>query len=164
MGLTLMKQASLPMQYWSDVFYTSVFLINRLPSKVLHNVSPHELLFLKPPDYDFLRVFGYVLFLLLRPNKRKLDFWFAPYVFLGYCYNQHGYHCCDDSGCVYVSRLVRFHETMFLFPESNGPFIQFVVVKNTTTFPPFFPPFNSSLCTPSDSMSPPLASISPSLL
>jgi len=35
MGITLLAQSSLSPQYWVDAFLTSVFLINRLPSKVL---------------------------------------------------------------------------------------------------------------------------------
>lgn len=78
MSLTLLKQASLPMQYCSDSFVTTIFLVNRLPSKVLNNLSPHEKHFSKTPDYAFLRVFGCLCFPLIRPfNKHKLDFRFT---------------------------------------------------------------------------------------
>lgn len=124
MRLTLMKQASLPMQYWSDVFFTSVFLINRLPSKALQNVSPHEILFLKTPDYDFLRVFGCLCFPLLMPfKKHKLEFRSAMCVFIGYCLNEHGYHFLYSPGRLYVSRHVRFRENVFPFAKSTAHFM-----------------------------------------
>lgn len=92
MGMTLMKHASLLMQYWFVAFFTTVLFINRLTSKSLSNISHHEKMFLKPPDYNFLRVFDYLCYPLLRPyNKHKLDFRSSPYVFWGYCANQHGF-------------------------------------------------------------------------
>lgn len=42
-------------------------------------------------------------------NKHKS----TPSVFIGYCANQHGYRCLDDSERVYVSRHVRFNEAVF---------------------------------------------------
>lgn len=102
------------------------------------NVSPHEKLFLKPPDYDFLSVFGCLCFPLLRPyNRHKLDFRSAPCVFVGYCSNQHGYKCLDASGRVYVSQHVKFHESVFPLAENRGSFIQSSTSKNTKTSLPF---------------------------
>lgn len=46
--LTLVHLACLPMQYWSDAFFTATFVINRLPLKVLSGLSPHEKLFETP--------------------------------------------------------------------------------------------------------------------
>lgn len=138
-----------------------MFLINRLPSKVLLNISPHEKLFLKPPDYAFLRVFGCLCYHLLRPyNKHKLDFCYTLCVFLGCCSNQHGYKCLDSSIRVYLSRCVRFHESVFLFVHSSGFFMQSSIVKNTIVSLLFFLPFKSSLCTPFDEVSLPSSSMS----
>jgi len=44
MGLTLLAQACLPNCYWVDAFLTSVYLINRLPTKVLNNITPYFVL------------------------------------------------------------------------------------------------------------------------
>ncbi|CAN1328951.1 Retrovirus-related Pol polyprotein from transposon RE2 [Linum perenne] len=51
-------QAGLPLCFWSDCIRHAVFLINRLPSPVLQNQTPYQLLHNKPPDFSFLRVFG----------------------------------------------------------------------------------------------------------
>ncbi len=40
MALTLISQSSIPFQYWSYAFSTTVFLINRLPSLHRHSTSP----------------------------------------------------------------------------------------------------------------------------
>jgi hypothetical protein len=41
-GLTILANASMPLCYWDEAFTTTCFLINRLPSLVLHNKSHFE--------------------------------------------------------------------------------------------------------------------------
>ena len=48
-GLALLAHASLPMKFWQHAFQSATFLINRMPSKVLDNVSPYHVLFHKIP-------------------------------------------------------------------------------------------------------------------
>ncbi|KAF5472656.1 hypothetical protein F2P56_009355 [Juglans regia] len=56
-GLTLMAHASIPPRFWTAAFNTAVFLINRLPTSILGNKSPYELVFGATPSYTLLRVF-----------------------------------------------------------------------------------------------------------
>jgi histone deacetylase 1/2 len=49
MGLSLLAHASIPLKFWDEAFLTAVFLINRLPSKVIDNQTPFEHLFLENP-------------------------------------------------------------------------------------------------------------------
>ena len=51
-------QSNLPISYWGECISTAVFSINILPSFVLHNKTPFELFYHKPPSYSFLRSFG----------------------------------------------------------------------------------------------------------
>ncbi|KAG6431021.1 hypothetical protein SASPL_109096 [Salvia splendens] len=51
-GLTLLAQSSLPNQLWDDAFVSAVFLINRMPSKIIDNVSPFLKLYSRRPDYS----------------------------------------------------------------------------------------------------------------
>lgn len=75
MGLTLMAHSSTPPEYWVEAFNTALYLINRLPTKILNFVSPYEKLFKRAPDYSILRTFGCACFPYLRPyNKNKLEF------------------------------------------------------------------------------------------
>jgi histone deacetylase 1/2 len=58
MGITLLAHASMPLKFWDEAFLTAVFLINRLPSKVIHDSTPYERLLGHQPDHSFLRTFG----------------------------------------------------------------------------------------------------------
>ena len=97
--------------------FTAVFLINRLPSKILSNRSPFEQLYGKPPDYTFLRTFGCAIWPNLRPfNSTKLQFHSKKCVFLGYSYLHKGFKCLDPSdGRIYISWDVIFDEHVFPF-------------------------------------------------
>ena len=44
-SLTLLAQSKLPLNFWWNAFQTVVFLLNRLPTPVLNNVSPFFKLF-----------------------------------------------------------------------------------------------------------------------
>jgi len=50
-GLSLLAHASMPLKFWDAAFLTAVFLINRLPSKVIGNETPYERLLGHKPDY-----------------------------------------------------------------------------------------------------------------
>jgi histone deacetylase 1/2 len=66
-GLSLLAHASMPLKFWDEAFSTVVYLINRLPSKVIASQSPFERLFKQKPDYTFLRIFGCAVWPNLRP-------------------------------------------------------------------------------------------------
>jgi len=44
-GLTLLKDADLPLSFWPYAFQTAVYLINRQPTTLLHHKSSFESLF-----------------------------------------------------------------------------------------------------------------------
>ncbi|KAJ0733108.1 putative RNA-directed DNA polymerase [Helianthus annuus] len=122
-GLTLLAQSKLPQTFWSFAFQTAVYLINRLPSRLSSNKSPYQLVFQRPPDYSFLRVFGCLCFPYLRPyNQHKIDFRSTPCIFLGYSPSHHGYQCLDQTTHrIYIARHVRFNE--HVFPSLTEPSI-----------------------------------------
>jgi hypothetical protein len=115
MGLTLLAQSGLSPKHWVDAFLTAIYLINRLPSPVIHNESPFSKLFNKAPDYTILRTFGCLCYPLLGPYaNHKLSFRSKPCILLGYGANQRGYRYFDpQTHKVYLSRNVVFDENQF---------------------------------------------------
>lgn len=77
--LTLVAHASIPSHFWEYAFDSVVYLINKMPSLVLRNSSPHAVLHRSPPSYSFLRVFDCLCYPHLRHN---MSFQLAPCVFL----------------------------------------------------------------------------------
>lgn len=78
-GLTLLVHSRLSNKCWVDSFLTVVFVINRLPTPTLQNMSPYSKLYSKAPDYQRLRVFGCLCYPLLRPyNAHKLEYRSKP--------------------------------------------------------------------------------------
>ncbi|KAI5328775.1 hypothetical protein L3X38_028172 [Prunus dulcis] len=140
-GLTLLHQASLPLTYWSYAFKTAAYLINRMPTPLLHNLSPFTQLFDEQPNYSRLRTFGCLCFPWLRPyNSNKLLPRSRPCLFLGYSPNQSAFQCLDlSSNKLFISRHVQFDESTF--PLANLPSsIPHVTVDNSHTWVSSLPP------------------------
>jgi histone deacetylase 1/2 len=118
-SLYLLAHASMPVKYWDEAFQTAVYLINRLPTRVIDNATPLERLLgsKAKPNYDLLKFFGCACWPRLRPyNNRKLSFRSKECVFIGYNTDHKGYRCLDvDTGRVYLSRDVVFDELVFPF-------------------------------------------------
>ena len=78
----------------------------------------------------------------LRPyHAHKLDFRSSPCVFLGYSSSHLGYRCLDlESHRIYVSRHVRFHETIFPFEKSEQVTSSLVPPTPPTYLPSLNPP------------------------
>jgi histone deacetylase 1/2 len=118
-GLALLAHSSMPLKFWDEAFLTATYLINMLPSKVINNDTPLQLLYGTKPNYESLRVFGCACWLNLRPyNQRKLSFRSKRSVFLGYSPKHKGVKCLEIStGRVYISRDVAFDEAVFPFND-----------------------------------------------
>lgn len=58
MTRALRFQPKFPKSFWGYCLLTSIYLINRLPTPVLQNKTPFEILYSRPPSYDHLKTFG----------------------------------------------------------------------------------------------------------
>jgi hypothetical protein len=139
--LTILATSSAPISFWDSAFETTVYLINRLPSKVTKQKSPFAKLFQISPDYKLLKIFGYECWPFLRPyNSTKLAFRSQSCVFIGYSKNHLGYRCLHiPSGKVYIARHVVFNEHFSIFTVCYH-----LVSTSSTLFLCLYPPYNSS--------------------
>lgn len=81
----LLFQSKLPIKFWGDRVFNATYLINRFPSKVLHNKTPFELLHVTTPKYSHLKIFGCLCFSTIpKYHRDKFQPWVDPCVFSGY--------------------------------------------------------------------------------
>lgn len=119
-GLSLLTHAEISMSHWPYAFAAATYFINRLSTLVLSMESSVQKLFCTTPNYNKLHIFGCLCFPWLRSyNTNKLENRTTQYVFLGYSLTQRTYICLKpSSGRIYVSRHVKFDETVF--PTENN--------------------------------------------
>ncbi|KAK9733055.1 hypothetical protein RND81_04G040700 [Saponaria officinalis] len=109
--------SGLPLSYWGDCVLTAAHLINRLPSHVIKNHTPYEIIHTKAANYDDLRTFG-CLAMVYNPerSKYKLQPRGIPCVFLGYPFTQKGYRFQD---LLTNMRDAKFYEQILPFTQQG---------------------------------------------
>ena len=108
-------QASLPNTFWGECVLTATYVINRLPSKVLHDATPYEILFKQKPNYDHMRIFGCLAYYRsTQTGGDKFELRGRPGIFIGYPQGTKGYKVYDiENKKIMISRDVRFVENHF---------------------------------------------------
>ncbi len=111
--------ANLPIKFWGECVLTAVYIINRLPSKVIGNKTPYEILLQRRPSYSHLKILGCLAYVHEKSREDKFSERGKPHVFIGYPNGQKGYRLYDiESGKVCVSRDVIFFEDKY--PYGKG--------------------------------------------
>ena len=112
MGRSMLKERNVPSELWGEAIRHAVYVLNRLPTRSLSEMTPHEAWFGKKPYVDYLRVFGCVAYMKV-PNVhvKKLDDRSKKVVHLGREPGTKAYRLFDPAtGVVHVSRDVSFDE------------------------------------------------------
>ena len=120
----LLFQMHVPKSFWADAVSTACFLINRMPSSVLHGETPYHVLFPTKPLFPIApKIFGSTCYARdVRPQVTKLDPKSLKCVFLGYSRLQKGYRCyCPSLNKYLVSTDVTFLEHIPFFPAASPP-------------------------------------------
>nr|GEX19074.1 hypothetical protein [Tanacetum cinerariifolium] len=117
---TILHSSTNPSLWHSRLGHSSLttYLINRLPSKPIHDKSPYEILHNPPPPLDHLRIIGCRAF-VHHHSPDKLEQRSIPTVLVGYSFTQKGYVMYDQiTHKTITSRHVLFDETEFPFAHS----------------------------------------------
>ena len=78
-------QSNIPIVFWTDCILHATYLINRIPSPIINNKTPYQILFNTAPLLDHLKIFGCQCF--VSPPKshlHKFDSRALECVFLNY--------------------------------------------------------------------------------
>lgn len=116
----LMMQSSVPKYLWSYAVMHAVYLINRMPSLILQQMSPYQLLNGNLPKLDDLKVFCCLCYASTYvAGRTKFDKRARKCVYLGFQTHMKGAVVYDvHSKSVVVSRNVVFHELIFPYKDS----------------------------------------------
>ena len=118
-------QANLPLEFWNDCILTATYIVNRIPTPLLHNKTPYEAIFKTNPIYHHVQVFGCLCFATtISQESKKFDSRARRCVFLGYLFRVKDYKLVDlETNEILLSRDITFHEQIFPFksPVSETP-------------------------------------------
>ena len=145
---TLLLHHSIPQRFWGDALLTACYLINRMPSSVLNDQTPHSLFYPDQPPYQLPpQVFGCTCFVhILTPGQDKLSAKAIKCIFLGYSRLQRGYRCYSlDTHRYIVSADVTFFEQSSPFTPSPPPHPE---PLSLPLLYPFLPPPSASPVVP----------------
>jgi len=113
MARTMMQEKNLPSTFWAEAIYTSVYLLNRCPTKAVENKTPFEAWSGGwKPSVNHLRIFGSICYAHVpREMRHKLEEKGEKCVFVGYSSKSKGYRLFSlKRNKVIISRDVIFDE------------------------------------------------------
>lgn len=127
-----MYQSKHPKTYWSYALQFTSFIINRVPTHILNQQSPYQVLHNKLPESNFFKFFHSLCYASTLPVWRtKLDLKARKSIFLGYKHVMKGYVLLAfHTNEVIFSKNVIFHEHIW----PNKP-----TMSSSSTSWPYFP-------------------------
>jgi hypothetical protein len=137
----MMKAKGLPAHFWGEAVNTTIYLLNRSPSRSVEGMTPYEAWHGKKPSVEHLRTFGSLVYVKnTKPNLKKLDDHSSKMIFVGYKKGSKAYRAYDSrTGRVHVTRDVVFDDlAQWDWSRDGGgdddsETFEFVVTTTTTT-------------------------------
>jgi hypothetical protein len=85
MARSMMKRKGMPGRFWGEAVSTTVYLLNRAPTKSVVGMTPYEAWYGRKPSVDYLRTFGCVAHVKpVTGHTSKLADRSTPMVMIGY--------------------------------------------------------------------------------
>ena len=105
---SMLADANLSKEFWGEACATSVYIMNRLPTKLFRNATPEDRWSGKKQDLKHLRVFGCKAMVHIpKEKRRKWDMKAKPAIFVGYSDNSKGYRLIDPETDVGFCQKIR---------------------------------------------------------
>jgi hypothetical protein len=95
MAQALLKQRGMPTIFWGEAVVTTVYILNRSPTKALNGKTSYEAWHGLKPAVSHLWVFSCLAFAKELGHIGKLNDRSTPGVFIGYVEGSKGYHILD---------------------------------------------------------------------
>lgn len=113
MARSFLRGMGLPSYLWGEAVRHSIYILNRLPTRILCGRTPYEAWTGMKPDLKFIKVFGCTTFMKLPlVHIKKLDNRSKAVINLGKEPGTKGFRLYDpNTGSLFVSRDVTFDET-----------------------------------------------------
>lgn len=120
MARTMVASAKLDKSMWGEAVLTSTYLINRLPTKALSNITPYEMWHGKKPKISHIKVFGSTAYVHDKTKRAKFDEKSYKAILVGY--EQNGYKLFNvQNSQFFIARDIIFDECNF---EQSRPINQ----------------------------------------
>lgn len=115
MAKCMIFEKKLPKSFWAEAINTTVYLQNRIPTKVVEGMTPIEALGGINPSIKHLRVFGSLCYTQIPYVKRsKLDEKAEKGILIGYSSKSKGYKVYGiDSNKIFINRDVKVDEDAY---------------------------------------------------
>ena len=116
MKAVLLEQ-DLPMHLWAEAVRTTVYVQNRTLHLVLDNKTPEEDFSGEKPEFNHLRIFGYLVYIHIQKEKRtRLHPSRRKGIFIGYNDASKAYRIYFPGfNKIYINRYVTFDEDSTCF-------------------------------------------------
>ena len=96
MARSMLKDKSLGNEFWVEAVHTSIYILNRCPTKAVLNLTPKEVWLGHKPSVSHMKVFGCIAYAHVpKEKRRKLDDKSVKCIFIGYSIETRSYRLFD---------------------------------------------------------------------
>ena len=116
----MLYSSGLSKHFWGEVVMTTCYLVNRTSSSAIDFKTPEELWFVKPFNYDYLRIIRCTAY--VHQSEEKLEPRSIKCIFLGYLEGVKGYNLWNKESLgvkIIISHDVVFNENQMLSMRTN---------------------------------------------
>ena len=112
MANSMLKEKGMPKSFWAEAVSTSVYILNRSPTKAVLNRTPFEAWYGQKPVISHMKIFGSVCYAQVPAQRRvKFDDKSVRCIFVGYVNGTKGYRLYHlEKKKIIISRDVIFDE------------------------------------------------------